>query len=88
MTPDENEAQQGVAASPLTLLDTKRITVLTDAAMHLFGTLADVEREAKRVAKARLAAEMNRLDLFGLTANKAGGSAEEYQPQDKRGWCQ
>jgi hypothetical protein len=56
---------QGAAASPLALLSIKRITVLTDAAMHLFSTLHQVEREAKQAATDRLKAEMDRLDLFG-----------------------
>jgi hypothetical protein len=64
MAPDKHETQQGVTAPPFTLLSTKRITKLTDAAMYLFNTLTDVERDSKQAAKANLKAEMDKLDLF------------------------
>jgi hypothetical protein len=85
MSPQESGTQQGAAYRP-PLLSTKQVTKLTDAAMALFGTLYDLERAMKQSAKARLAAELDRLDVFGLTANKVNAEAEEYQPDD-RDWC-
>jgi hypothetical protein len=49
------------APPPLTLMC---VTVLTDAAMHVFGVLHGIEIEARRSAKERLMAELARLDLF------------------------
>jgi len=83
----QHEGQQGAAATPPTLLGTKRITTLTDAAARLFSTLANIERDAKQAAKARLKVEMDKLDLFGLTANCTDSEAREYQSEDERSWC-
>lgn len=84
MAPDSGK-QQGAAFGP-PLLVTAQVMKLTDAAQALFGTLYDVERAMKQAAKARLAAELGKLDLFGPTANKVNAEAEEYQP-DRRDWC-
>jgi hypothetical protein len=51
-----------VSLEPLSL---KTVTVLTDAAMHLFEVAYDEERKRQRTSKAKLAAELAKLDLFG-----------------------
>lgn len=79
--------ERGAAAtSPLALLSSKRISKLTDAAQELFSTLYDLERSQKTAVRARLTAELDKLDLFGLTANRADSEAREYEP-DERDWC-
>jgi hypothetical protein len=60
----QTQTTQGAAYRP-PLLDLKRTAVLVDAAMHLFSTLYDIERQAKKTAQARLKTEMGKLDLFG-----------------------
>jgi hypothetical protein len=47
------------------LLTPKRITALTDAASKLFDVFYDIEKQQREAAKPRLAAELDRLDLFG-----------------------
>ena len=79
------QSEQGVAVLPLALLSTKDITKLCDAAMTAFGQLHAIELRNRQVAKERLAAELGKLDLFGLTANKVYADAEEYRPRDW-GW--
>ena len=79
------EQQQDAAFGP-PLLTVKQVVKLTDAASALFAALYDLERAMKQAVKARLAAELDKLDLFGLTANKADRLAEEYQPIE-RDWC-
>jgi hypothetical protein len=81
----EDNGRQGVAALPPALSGFKRISKLTDAAQELFSTLYDLERSQKTAVKVRLAAELDKLDLFGLTANRTDNEAREYQP-DKRDW--
>lgn len=76
---------QGAAYRP-PLLDLKQVAKLCDAAMYAFSVLADAEREAKKAVHTQLKAEMNKVDLFGLTANRADSEAREYQPDDDRGW--
>lgn len=82
---NQRPEQQGAAFGP-PRLTVKQVVKLTDAASALFAALYGLERAMKQETKARLAAELNWLDLFGLTANKADGLAEEYQPIE-RDWC-
>ena len=77
MTPEADKNQQGAAFGP-PLLGTAQVMKLTDAAQTLFGTLYDIEKAMKRVAKNRLAAEMDKLDLFGPTEHYLG--IEDYEP--------
>jgi hypothetical protein len=77
-------SEQGAAALPLALLNTKDIAKLCDAAMTAFSQLHDIEMRNRKAAKARLAEELDKLDLFGLTANRADSEAREYRPE--RGW--
>jgi hypothetical protein len=79
--PNDYQGQEA-AALPLSLLRLKSVTVLTDAAMHAFNVLYDEERRRRRASKARLKAEFDRLDLFGLTANDVSAAAEEYRAGD------
>jgi hypothetical protein len=72
------DTTQGAAYRP-PLLDLKRLAILVDAAMHLFSTLYDIERQAKETAQARLKAEMKKLDLFGARSLHYS-DAEEYTP--------
>jgi hypothetical protein len=88
MNAPSDKGQQGpAAASPLALLDLKRIKTLTDAAMHTFGVLYDIERQHKSKIKHDLVRELADLDLFGLTCNKLDSEAREYGYQpDEEDW--
>ena len=68
--------QQGAVHRP-PLLDTKRIVKLTDLVSELFRASYDLERMHKQAAKARLAAELAAVDLFGSTSHYAN---EDYVP--------
>ena len=84
--PPKRSAEQGSGTtSPLALLNSKRVSKLTDAAQELFRTLYDLERSQTTTVRARLAVELDDLDLFGLTANRTDNEAREYQPSE-RGW--
>lgn len=76
-TARQHEGSQRAAYWP-PLLDLKRVSVLVDAAMHLFSTLYDIEREAKRAVNARLKAEVKKLDLFGPQLHYT--NHEDYAP--------
>lgn len=83
MNSQKYEVTQGAAYRP-PLLDLKRVNVLVDAAMHLFSTLYDIEREAKRATNARLKAEMKKLDLFGPQLHYT--NHEDYAPSSGEDW--
>jgi type VI protein secretion system component VasF len=78
MSPRKYEVTQGAAYRP-PLLDLKRVVALTDAAQELFKILYDMERMTRRANKARLKAEMNKLDLFSPRLLHYS-DVEEYTP--------
>lgn len=73
-------ARGSASLTPLSLgsLRSKTITVLTDCLIYAFGALREEELTRRMQAKARMRAELDRLDLFGLTVNRT--DHEEYQP--------
>lgn len=80
--PTEDAVIRYPADAQASVLPLTRIRALTDAAMTAFVQWHEIETQARRVAKEKLAAEMANLDVLGLTANKASALAEEYQPAD------
>ena len=70
-------------AVPSAVLTAKRITALTDAAMKAFDVAYDIERQQRNEAKARLTAELDRLNLFEPTTHYA--DRQDYIPTGDRG---
>lgn len=66
------------ANSTSTSLPDVAITKLCDAAMLAFGVLHQEEIDRRKVAKARLAAELTELDLFAPALHYS--DAEDYLP--------
>ena len=76
----QEQTTQGAAFGP-PLLDLKRIVALTDAAQGLFKNLYDMERMTRRANKARLKAELNKLDLFGPQSHYC--DVQDYTPSGR-----